>query len=364
MQAPYLLVRSALRGVVWPAITGPAEATALALQYQLERSQWLPAEELRALQARQLEAVLRHAWESVPFYRWQWQGRFPVGETPTQEHLERLPLLTAESVAHDFEELKSTAPPAAHGAVTASTPGAGDRTLRVLRTEHTELWRRALTLRDHLWHRRDFDGTLAVIHAGLDAGATHGWGAATGMLAAAGRTVVLGLPAATDVQLEWLRRNEPDYLLTSPANAAALTRSALARSVRWPRLREVQTFGGTVRPEVRESCRQAWGVPLTDLYTSAEAGPIALQCPDHEHYHVQSESVLLELLDQRGEPCAPGALGRIVLTTLHNFAMPLVRYDTGDLAEAGAPCACGRGLPVLRRLVQRMHEVPMAERLP
>ena len=363
MQAPYLLVRSALRGVAWPAITGPAEATALALQYQLERSQWLAPVDLLELQTRQLDALVRHAWETVPFYRWHWHGSFQAGEALTRERFERLPLLAGDSLAHDFEELKSTAPPAPHGTVSAATTGAGDRTVRVLRTALTDLWRQALTLRDHLWHRRDFDGTLAVIHADLDAGAAHGWGAATGMLDAAGRTVVLGLPAGMDAQLEWLQRNEPDYLLTSPANAAELVRSALAHGVRLPRLREVRTFGGLVRPEVRESCRQAWGVPLTDLYTSGEAGHVALQCPGHEHYHVQSESVLVELLDRHGRACAPGAVGRIVVTTLHNFAMPLVRYDTGDLGEEAEPCECGRGLPVLRRIVQRTHDVPAAERV-
>ncbi len=363
MQAPYLLVRSALRGVAWPAITAPAEARALALQYQLERSQWLSTEALSRLQARQLDSLVRHARESVPFYRWQWHGVFGVGETLTRESFERLPLLGSDSLAHDLEELKSTAFPVSHGAVSVSTTGVGDATLRVLRTELTDLWRRALTLRDHLWHRRDFDGSLAVIHADPDAGETHGWGAATGMLDAAGRTLVLGLPASNELQLEWLQRNEPDYLLTSPGNAAELTRSALAHGVRLPRLREIRTFGGPVGPDVRESCRRAWGVPLTDLYMSWEAGHIALQCPDYGHYHVQSESVLVELLDAQGKPCAPGELGRIVVTTLHNFAMPLVRYDTGDLGEAGEPCACGRGLPVLRRIVQRTRDVPAAERV-
>jgi phenylacetate-CoA ligase len=82
-------------------------------------------------------------------------------------------------------------------------------------------------------------------------------------------------------------------------------------------------------------------------------GFIALQCPRHEHYHVQSESVLVEVLDEDGEPVRPGEIGRVVLTSLHNFAMPLIRYAIGDYAEAGAPCPCGRGLPVLKRILGR-----------
>src|SRR5262249_5960536 len=159
MQAPYLLVRSALRGVVWPAITGPSEATALALQYQLERSQWLSPPDLQSLQTRQLAQLVPHAWQTVPFYRWHWHGSFQAGETLNRERFERLPLLTTENLQHDFEELKSGSPPAAHGAVSRAGPaGKGARSARILRTALVDLWLQTVTLRDHLWHHRDFDG--------------------------------------------------------------------------------------------------------------------------------------------------------------------------------------------------------------
>ncbi len=86
-------------------------------------------------------------------------------------------------------------------------------------------------------------------------------------------------------------------------------------------------------------------------------GYAALQCPEHEHYHVQSENVLLEVLDNNGRPCRPGQSGRVVATTLHNFAMPLIRYDIGDYATAGEPCSCGRGLPVISRILGRVRNM-------
>ncbi len=94
-------------------------------------------------------------------------------------------------------------------------------------------------------------------------------------------------------------------------------------------------------------------MPVQDVYSCEELGFLALQCPQHEHYHVQSESVLVEVLDEQGNPCAPGQIGRVVLTSLHNFAMPLIRYAIGDYAEVGAACPCGRGLPVLTRILGR-----------
>ena len=87
--------------------------------------------------------------------------------------------------------------------------------------------------------------------------------------------------------------------------------------------------------------------------------------PDHEHYHVQSEGVFVEVVDDRGRPCAPGEVGRVLVTPLHNLAMPLIRYDIGDAVELGPPCPCGRGLPVLRRILgrtQNMLVLPSGER--
>jgi phenylacetate-CoA ligase len=98
-------------------------------------------------------------------------------------------------------------------------------------------------------------------------------------------------------------------------------------------------------------------VPLSDVYSAEEVGYVALQCPQHEHYHVQSESLFVEILDERGRACAPGQVGRVVVTDLHNFATPLVRYEIGDYAEVGAPCDCGRGLPVLSRIAGRVRNM-------
>ena len=70
-----------------------------------------------------------------------------------------------------------------------------------------------------------------------------------------------------------------------------------------------------------------------------------------------AESVLVEILNDDGTPCAPGEIGRVVVTALQNFATPLIRYEVGDYAEASAPCPCGRGLPVIRRIMGRVRNL-------
>jgi phenylacetate-CoA ligase len=78
-------------------------------------------------------------------------------------------------------------------------------------------------------------------------------------------------------------------------------------------------------------------------------------------FHANAELCLVEILDDDGMPCAPGDAGRLVVTALRNPAMPLLRYDSGDLAEAvGGACPCGRTLPSFGRIVGRYRRMAAA----
>ena len=158
-------------------------------------------------------------------------------------------------------------------------------------------------------------------------------------------------------QFDWLLRRDPHYLLTFPSNLAALIEYSRNDGRRLTKLQQVRTVGETVSAHLRAAVFENWGVPLVDAYSSNELGYLALQCPLSGQYHVMSESVLLEVLNERGEVCQPGEVGRVVVTSLHNFATPLIRYELGDYAEQGEPCACGRGLPTLARIVGRVRNL-------
>lgn len=88
---------------------------------------------------------------------------------------------------------------------------------------------------------------------------------------------------------------------------------------------------------------------------------IALQCPKHDHLHVLP-SLIVEIVDDSGQPCAVGVPGRVLVTSLYSYAMPLIRYDLGDIAEWGPPCDCGITWPVIARLWGRVrHQVQLPD---
>ena len=336
---------SGMPGVVWPAISAPHAAAKLSLVHQLEHTQWLSVQRLQQLQQVQLELLLRHAIATVPYYRERWRG--------DAKTFAELAPLTGRELQDNYEKLKSERVPPEHGkSAELRTSGSTGSPKRVLRTQLSQLFWDALTLREHLWHRRDFSRKLAVIRRG-PSGTHPSWGGATTGVLTTGPAAAIELEADVDSQASWLQKENPGYLLTYPSLLREIARTCCSRGIGVPGLLQVRTLSEIVTAELRQLCRDAWGVPVIDMYSSEEAGFIAAQCPEHEHYHVHAETLLLEVVNEAGRPCSAGEVGRVVVTDLHNFAMPLIRYDIGDFAEVGRPCPCGRGLPVLTRIIGR-----------
>lgn len=348
---------SALPGVVWPALPDPAGQRMLAMQFQFAQSERWPPEILRQAQFAQLALLLRHARDTVPYYRERLTNIELDGQLDAQAYA-RIPLLRRGDVQEQFDALVSRAPLSEHGqSGEGQTSGSTGRPIRFLGNKLTEAFWHGFTLRDHLWHGRDFAGKLAAIRSRVTPGAGSSWGESTDAVFRTGPAVMCNTERPIAEQAQWLMQENPDYLISVASNVQALARYCTAQGLRPLRLREVRTYGEALHPDARAQIRKAWGVPVTDMYTCREAGYLALQCPLHEHYHVQAEGVYFELLNAAGGPCAPGETGRVVITPLHNFAMPLIRYEIGDHAEAGEPCDCGRGLPVIRRILGRVRNM-------
>ena len=346
-------MRSASATLLWPAVLPQAAAAVHGYFVQLMRSQRLPGRALERLQALQLAARLEHAARESA----HWRELIPAGPIEAGDArriLARLPLLTRADLQEKPDAVFCEVP-RAHGAVSEKrTTGSTGQPVMVKCTRTAFDLREAMTLRAYTWFGVDPQNTFAAIRAGLardkpDGVAMPSWGGTMGRLFDTGKSFGLALDAPSAVQLAWLDRLRPAYLLTYPSNLRVLLAE---RSQPWPGLKAVMTIGESVPEELREEAKSRWGVPLFDQYSSEELGMIAAQC-ECGSYHVMAEGLLVEILRDDGSPCAPGEIGRVAVTDLHNFATALLRYELRDYAEAGTPCACGRHLPVLRRIIGR-----------
>jgi phenylacetate-coenzyme A ligase PaaK-like adenylate-forming protein len=105
--------------------------------------------------------------------------------------------------------------------------------------------------------------------------------------------------------------------------------------------------GEAVDPRLRENLQSA-GVPVLASYSSEEVGLIGSECPKGPgNYHVATSNVLVEVLEDEGFEIGGAKLGRVLVTHLHSYATPFIRYDLGDLASFAGRCICGHDGPVL-----------------
>ena len=343
-------------------------ATLLALQQQFQTTEFWTAEALRVAQFQQLRLLVANAMRNVPFYadRLTAAGIGP-GTQLTEENWTRIPVLTRREVRDHGDRMRAHSVPPAHGRVgEVATGGSTGIPVRVQKTELAELMWQSVLIRDEFWNREEPDGIMVRLKdlAGLSpevaapAGTPDGamladWGPPFNLIWRTGRLGLMDHRQPIPTQAAFLQRVQPAYLFTLPANLRLLLAHFRRIGVRLDCLRAVWTISEVVDDGLRTACQEVFGCRIVHNYTAGETGYIALQCPQATHFHVQSETILVEVLDADNRPCAPGETGRVVVTPLHNFAMPLLRYEIGDQAEVGVPCPCGRGLPVLNQIVGR-----------
>lgn len=115
------------------------------------------------------------------------------------------------------------------------------------------------------------------------------------------------------------------------------------------------TISETLPEGAKEILKSAFNCPVISRYSNMENGFLAQQCIEgNNEYHINLASYFIEVLDpERDIPVPAGTLGRIVVTDLFNYAMPLIRYDTGDMGILSEKSACGKTGSVFTKIEGR-----------
>ncbi len=135
-----------------------------------------------------------------------------------------------------------------------------------------------------------------------------------------------------------------------------LARLAKSENIRVHRPRAIVASVEMLYPRMRELIQEVFGCRVHDRYGAAEVGRVAGECR-RGNLHSFSFASHAEVLTEDGRPAGPGEEGRLVITALHNLAMPLIRYDIGDMAKRPtSDCSCGSPLPLLGTIRGRVME--------
>jgi phenylacetate-CoA ligase len=308
----------------------------------LLESQWWSADKLKALQRRHLTSLLSHARASSPFYRYRLNRVFRPNGSIDWDQWSQIPIVSRADLSNNFDTMLSRTPVKAHGPFRdLTTSGSTGDPVTIRTTGWTAEMVAACNWRAQKWHDIDWSRPLlnfvSVDAPSLQAGDRTGpWGPPWDNVAANGAAVFLPKTTTVTEMFEAIRRQKNGYAaIPSPwvFQLCALNGASGSQA------KGFLLRGGAVSREDRESAAMSFGSMLLELYSSKEAGPIAHPCPVNDGVlHVNDEAILLEIVDDAGQACAVGAAGRVVVTPLTSTALPLIRYDQGDVAIKGNNC--------------------------
>ena len=353
----------------WPPFMACQPPSLCNILANLDESQCWPASEFALGQQAQLTQLLEWAIDQVPYYKeatWTAKKLGALRRSPNSfwDVWQTLPILTKADLRIQGTRMYAREVPSSHlplGKIITS--GSTGISVEVKTTSLSRLIWDALTVREHLWHRRDFGKRLGAIRYFPEAyrdpeGKVLGsWGTPTSHLYRTGLSGFIHVGHPVQQLASWLRSFDPHYLLIYPSVAEALVDELGDPSAKPASLEEIRFISEPLPPALETRLREDWGLRVSEIYSANEMGYIAFRCAERSNLHVQSETVLVEIVDEAGAPCHAGDTGRVIVTPLHNFATPLIRYELGDYATLGEPCTCGRASPVIDQVLGRVRNL-------
>ena len=282
-----------------------------------------------------------------------------IEDISSPEGFRMLPILTKRDIQLEGDRLHCTETPAGHGGhIDARTSGSTGEPTTTRKTAINHLFWQANMLREHIWHKRDFTGKLLNIRSTItESVPNNNWGDPVNFLFKSGPSLGISTSLGAKGLINEIIKFKPDNMICYPNTLDSIVIACEQENIKIEGVKHIWSIGETLSYTLRERATKLFNASVENNYSSNEIGIMALQCPESGLYHIMSESILLEVLDEKGEQCREGEMGKVVVTSLHNFATPLIRYDIGDYVEVGGICPCGRGLPTIKQINGRKRNL-------
>ncbi|MFW6103337.1 MAG: phenylacetate--CoA ligase family protein [Chloroflexota bacterium] len=160
-----------------------------------------------------------------------------------------------------------------------------------------------------------------------------------------------------DEIVKLINRVRPRAVFSYPSALALVASYAKSQGLACPRIDAMCLGGERLLERQREVLDEVFGGKQYVRYGSNELHEVAGQCEMCGGLHILAEDFIIEVVDNSGAPMAPGQRGKLLITALHNYGMPFIRYENGDIGRLlQESCTCGRGLPLMDAGIGRIRE--------
>jgi len=314
------------------------------------------------IQEDKLKKILLHSWEHVPYYKKVLENVSVIRNGKVSlENFNKIPILTKAIIRENFDLLKSDDYKKRKPYLNTSGGSTGEP-VRLI--QDREYWINNMA---SAWFFNSFANQFPCRHIKL-------WGSERDILQGGygivgdlknwvyQRKLLNSFRMSKDDMKNYVEKINSYKPLIIEAYVQSIYE--LAKFIKENKLKVFSPKGiivsaGTLYPEMRNLIKDVFNAKVFNRYGSREVGIIACSCKENEGLHLNIFGNYVEILNDKLKPCKPKELGRVYVTTLANYSMPLIRYDIGDIGSfAGEKkCSCGRGLPLLRNVEGREMSV-------
>ena len=332
----------------------------LRLKLSLDRSQWFSKEQLKIYQLQRLSLILDHSYKNVPYYRNLFNDlKLKPRDIKTTEDLTKIPLLSKNTLKRSFRSLiaDNAQQFSPHLCRTSGTTGEPkefyqDGPSNIL--EFCYYWRYWSWAGYKLGDRFAEFTLNHFLNKNIDATSDYSLLTNRLMLNPAQLSY-----EKTNNFISILKKYKPQFLKGSPSSIYIFAKLLGVKDISPVKLKAIFTTGELLLNSQKELIENTFHCKIFDSYGHMERTVAICQCPLGQ-YHINSDYGFLEMEDVEKNPSSDLIRGRIIGTSLYNFAMPLIRYELNDALEISKnakECECGRGLPLCKTIVGRMQDV-------
>lgn len=352
------IVTTLISGALFPLHERLKGHDTLSLCHALEDSQWWSGNLLRELQLERLRAFLTDVSQRVPFYRalFREHGLHPCMFQHFDD-LRRLPIIDKTLIRAQGANWLAEG---AHDLIDASTSGSSGEPLRFKLSRRRISMDIAAKWRATRWWGVDIgDPELVIWASAIETSSQDRVRAWRDRLLRSRLMPAHDLNTARmEAMLAEIRRFEPRMLFGYPSALARLAWYARdqGQQPNMAPIRVAFTTSEVLQSQWRTVIGEVFGCGVANEYGARDAGLIARECPAGG-LHISAESLIVEVVDELGQPAPPGEVGDILVTNLIGPEFPFLRYRTGDRGRfETTACRCGRGLPLLSELTGRAND--------
>jgi len=323
----------------------------------LDKIQWLKKERIEAIQLARLRALLSHAYKHVPYYNRVFRElKMKPSEIGSVEDLKKIPILRRTQLAAMSNELRAQHFPSK--AIPCQTSGTTSTPVRFFRDLNDYAWGTAAMLRGFQWAGFKIWNKKAMIWNFRQDELDNVFFKLYSLLARRLAISVfqfsqptIGLVSST------LQRHNPQFIIGYSSALYLLAKYCLDKGLETAKPTAIFSTSSQLLPSQKRTVEEAFGCEVYNWYASREMLTMASECSHHSGLHIASDHVVLEFVKD-GEHVEPGEEGKVLVTNLHNYSMPFIRYDIGDVGKPSSEsCECGRNLPLLECIEGRTYEI-------